>query len=166
MSTPIILAIDEGTTNAKAIAVDRAGRVLAKASVPLQLEHPQPGWAEQDPLAIWLAVSQAVEGCLNQLAGAQVAGIAISNQRESVLIWERETGTPLTPVVSWQCRRSEAFCLALRQLPAAAMVAERTGLQIDPLFPAAKIHGMLAQILMALNVPLTVSCVLARLIAG
>ncbi|AYW90320.1 FGGY family carbohydrate kinase [Yersinia pseudotuberculosis] len=146
MSTPIILAIDEGTTNAKAIAVDRAGRVLAKASVPLQLEHPQPGWAEQDPLAIWLAVSQAVEGCLNQLAGAQVAGIAISNQRESVLIWERETGTPLTPVVSWQCRRSEAFCLALRQLPAAAMVAERTGLQIDPLFPAAKIHGMLAQI--------------------
>lgn len=75
MSTPIILAIDEGTTNAKAIAVDRAGRVLAKASVPLQLEHPQPGWAEQDPLAIWLAVSQAVEGCLNQLAAHRWRGL-------------------------------------------------------------------------------------------
>lgn len=146
MSTPIILAIDEGTTNAKAIAVDTAGQILAKASVPLVLNHPRPGWAEQDPLAIWQAVSLAIEGCLNQLAGAWVAGVAISNQRESVLIWERETGTPLTPVVSWQCRRSELFCQTLSQLPEAAMIAERTGLQIDPLFPAAKVHGMLAEI--------------------
>lgn len=146
MSTPIILAIDEGTTNAKAIAVDTAGQILAKASVPLVLNHPRPGWAEQDPLAIWQAVSLAIEGCLNQLVGARVAGVAISNQRESVLIWERETGTPLTPVVSWQCRRSELFCQTLSQLPEAAMIAERTGLQIDPLFPAAKVHGMLAEI--------------------
>ena len=146
MPTPIILAIDEGTTNAKAIAVDAAGQILAKASVPLLLEHPRPGWAEQDPLAIWQAVSLAIEGCLSQLAAGRVAGIAISNQRESVLIWERETGIPLTRVVSWQCRRSEAFCQTLSQLPEAAMIAERTGLQIDPLFPAAKVHGMLAEI--------------------
>lgn len=146
MSMPIILAIDEGTTNAKAIAVDTAGQILAKSSVPLQLDHPKPGWAEQDPLAIWYAVAQAIEGCLSQLAGARIAGVAISNQRESVLIWERETGVPLTQVVSWQCRRSEAFCQALSQLPEAAIIAERTGLQIDPLFPAAKIHGLLADI--------------------
>ncbi len=146
MSSPIILAIDEGTTNAKAIAVDTAGQILAKAAVPLQLDHPKPGWAQQDPLAIWQAVSLAIEGCLSQLVGVRVAGVAISNQRESVLIWERETGAPLTPVVSWQCRRSETFCQALSQLPEAAMVAERTGLPIDPLFPAAKVHGMLAEI--------------------
>ncbi|MEA9389413.1 FGGY-family carbohydrate kinase [Acerihabitans sp. TG2] len=144
MSIPIILAIDEGTTNAKAIAVGRDGRMLAKASVPLLLDHPRPGWAEQDPIAIWQAVVQAIGDCLARLPDVQVQGVAISNQRESVMIWERSSGRPLTPVVSWQCRRSQDFCQELAQSDRAALIYQTTGLPVDPLFPAAKVRGMLA----------------------
>ncbi|MRT39952.1 glycerol kinase [Enterobacteriaceae bacterium RIT702] len=144
MAGSVILAIDEGTTNAKAIAVDRAGNVVARGSQPLTLEHPQPGLAEQDPLAIWQAVKQAVSDCLAQCAGAQVAAVAISNQRESVLIWQRHNGQPLTPLVSWQDRRSEAFCRDLRVAGKAPRITGLTGLAVDPMFPAGKLTGMLA----------------------
>ncbi|WP_413741025.1 FGGY family carbohydrate kinase [Sodalis sp. RH15] len=144
MATPIILAIDEGTTNAKAIAVDAEGRVLSKAAVPLALIHPRPGWAEQDPDAVWQGVCQAIAGCLSALGDVQVAAVAISNQRESVLVWERAGGRPLTPIVSWQCRRSEDFCRRLHEDGRGEMIYHLTGLPIDPLFPAAKIRGLLA----------------------
>ncbi|MDE1187389.1 MAG: FGGY-family carbohydrate kinase [Pantoea sp.] len=144
MAGPLILAIDEGTTNAKAIAVDRSGTVVARGSQPLTLAHPQPGLAEQDPLAIWQAVKQAVTDCLAQCGGAPVAAVAISNQRESVLIWQRRDGQPLTPLVSWQDRRSESFCRDLRQAGKAARITGLTGLAVDPMFPAAKLTGMLA----------------------
>ena len=144
MSIPIILAIDEGTTNAKAIAVDAEGRILSKAAKPLTLQHPQPGWAQQEPQEIWQAVRQAISQCLAALPDARVAGVAISNQRESVLIWQRASGEPLTPIVSWQCRRSQDFCRQLEQGNHADFIAYATGLPIDPLFPAAKIRGLLA----------------------
>ncbi|MEE3650400.1 MULTISPECIES: FGGY family carbohydrate kinase [unclassified Brenneria] len=146
MFTPVILAIDEGTTNAKAVAVDAQGNILSKAAVALQIAHPEPGRAEQDAMAIWHAVCQAVEGCLSSLNRVQVAGIAISNQRESVLIWERRSGRPLTPLVSWQDRRSERFCQALQGGAEEKLIEARTGLPLDPLFPAAKIHSMLAEL--------------------
>ncbi|VTR29576.1 Glycerol kinase [Serratia fonticola] len=113
MSSPIILAIDEGTTNAKVVAVDRHGQIVARCSVGCGDEPSTPGPAEQDPLAIWQAVCQALGGCLRQLGTVTVAGIAISNQRESVLVWQRLDGKPLTPVVSWQDRRSETYCRTL-----------------------------------------------------
>ena len=138
MSIPIILAIDEGTTNAKAIAVDAEGRILSKAAKPLTLQHPQPGWAQQEPQEIWQAVRQAISQCLAALPDARVAGVAISNQRESVLIWQRASGEPLTPIVSWQCRRSQDFCRQLEQGNHADFIAYATGLPIDPLFPAAR----------------------------
>ncbi|KNC15785.1 glycerol kinase [Pantoea sp. RIT-PI-b] len=144
MAGSLILAIDEGTTNAKAIAVDSAGTVVARSSQPLTLAHPQPGLAEQDPLAIWQAVKRAVEECLAQCAGAAVAAVAISNQRESVLIWQRHNGQPLTPLVSWQDRRSEAFCRDLRVAGKAPRITGLTGLAVDPMFPAGKLTGMLA----------------------
>lgn len=146
MVGPLILAIDEGTTNAKAIAVDRAGQVVARGSQPLSLSHPQPGLAEQDPLAIWQAVKRAIEQCLAQCAGAEVAAVAISNQRESVLIWQRCDGQPLTPLVSWQDRRSEAFCRDLHIAGKAPRITGLTGLAVDPMFPAAKLTGMLASL--------------------
>jgi len=146
MEDALILAIDEGTTNAKAIAVNRQGRVVARGSQPLTLSHPQPGLAEQDALAIWQAVKQAVVDCLAQCGGAPVAAVAISNQRESVLIWQRRAGKPLTPLVSWQDRRSEAFCRDLRAAGNASRITGLTGLAVDPMFPAAKLTGMLAAI--------------------
>ena len=146
MVGPLILAIDEGTTNAKAIAVDRDGRVVARGSQSLTLQHPQPGLAEQDPVAIWQAVKQAIAHCLASCAGAPVAAVAISNQRESVMIWQRRDGQPLTPLVSWQDRRSESFCRDLRQAGKAPRITGLTGLAVDPMFPAAKLTGMLATI--------------------
>lgn len=146
MFTPVILAIDEGTTNAKAIAVDASGHILAKASVALRVSHPEPGRAEQDAMAIWQAVRQAVEACLASQRRVRIAGIAISNQRESVVIWDRQSGRPLTPLVSWQDRRSERFCQALKGSAEALLIEQRTGLPLDPLFPAAKIHSMLADL--------------------
>lgn len=143
MSQPFILAIDEGTTNAKAIAVSKLGEVLSKGSVPVELTHPNPGWAEQDPEAIWNATQSAIEACLQQLDAELLAGIAISNQRESVLIWDRSTGQALTPLVSWQCRRSEEICAEIAKKPEADLVKKLTGSVIDPLFPASKIRWLL-----------------------
>lgn len=143
MSSPIILAIDEGTTNAKAVAVNREGQIVGRCGVGVEIRHPAPGLAEQDPLAIWQAVVEAINGCLQQAGPVQVAGIAISNQRESVLIWQRADGKPLTPVVSWQDRRSEARCAELQAQGHDALITQLTGLPVDPLFPAAKISALL-----------------------
>ncbi|MEX1102957.1 MAG: FGGY family carbohydrate kinase, partial [Dehalococcoidia bacterium] len=87
-----ILAIDQGTTNTKALLVDREGRIVQRASRPVHLTFPQPGWVEQDAVALWQSVLEAVEACLR--SGARPAGIAISNHRESVVVWERRSGRP------------------------------------------------------------------------
>jgi len=146
MSQPFILAIDEGTTNAKAIAVSKTGDVLSKGSVPVQLVHPHPGWAEQDPESIWAATEAAMQSSLETLNSGLLSGIAISNQRESVLIWERSSGEALTPLVSWQCRRSEDICAEIAKKPEAEQVKALTGSVIDPLFPASKIRWLLDSI--------------------
>ncbi len=146
MPDPFLIAIDEGTTNAKAITVDMHGKILSKGSVPVSLSHPQPGWAEQDPQLIWNATQQAVAQSLSGMATEQLKGIAISNQRESVMVWDKATGKALTPIVSWQCRRSESICQQIAQKPEAGRVIELTGLALDPLFPAAKIVWLLQSI--------------------
>ena len=139
----VILAIDEGTTNAKVVCVDRSGAIVARAARPLRLAHPRPGWTEQDPLAILAAVGEAAADATASKGGMNVVGIAISNQRESVVAWDRLSGEPLGPVVVWQCRRSEPFCEALAVGPDADLVRRKTGLPIDPLFPAAKMRWLL-----------------------
>ena len=143
---PVILAIDEGTTNAKAVLIDQDGQIRASGSVALSLSHPQPSWAEQDPEEILLAVEKAIFQALSILPAAQVAAIGISNQRESVLVWDRASGKPLSQVAIWQCRRSEAFCAELASNDKANIVKQKTGLPIDPLFPAAKIRWLLEHI--------------------
>lgn len=143
MPEPSILAIDEGTTNAKAILVSPDGRIIAKGSQAVSLEHPHPGWAEQDPEAIWMATLKAIESCLAVTKPGQISALAISNQRESVVMWERETGKPLSPLISWQCRRSEQLCSSFATKDEAKNIQQRTGLVIDPLFPAAKIAWLL-----------------------
>lgn len=143
MGTPIILSIDEGTTNTKAIAVDKSGNILAKAGVAVQLSHPHPGWAEQDPMQIWNATETAIENCLKQLSDYSIEGIAISNQRESIVAWDKITGEALSPIISWQCHRTEDLCAEIAQKPGAKIIKELTGSVIDPLFPASKISWIL-----------------------
>lgn len=137
----VILAIDEGTSNAKAITLDQGGNILSQSATPLVVSHPQPAWCEQDPNAIIDAVRKCVKGAVN--GAFEIIGIGISNQRESVLVWDRKTGRALSPIAVWQCRRSEPFCKELSGLDVADRIQEKTGLPIDPLFPAAKIRWLL-----------------------
>jgi len=145
VTAELILAIDQGTTNTKACLVDGAGRVVAAASERVPIAFPQPGWVESDGVELWGTVERAVRACLTGQAG-RVGAVAIANQRESVLVWERATGRPVGPVVSWQCRRSSALCDGLRDQGAEKMVLMRTGLALDPMFSATKARWLLDRV--------------------
>jgi len=146
MAKPLILAIDQGTTNSKVSIVDSAGQLVCEASCPVQVRYPQPGWVEQEPAELWetvrLAVAKALLGC----APADITAVAVTNQRESVLVWERSTGRPMGPCVTWQCRRSAPFVGRLRAAGLEAIVRNKTGLTLDPMFSAGKARWLLDQI--------------------
>ncbi|MCW6530474.1 FGGY family carbohydrate kinase [Sphingomonas sp. MMSM20] len=143
MPQPAILAIDQGTTNTKALLVSPDGAIRARASRPMTLTHPQPGWSEQSADAIWASVAAAVDELVTGAPDTTIAAVAISNQRETIVLWDAATGRPLAPAISWQCRRSSDRCAVLRAAGHEAMVLERTGLGLDPLFPAAKLAWLL-----------------------
>ncbi|MCB0116904.1 MAG: glycerol kinase GlpK [Caldilineaceae bacterium] len=142
MRRPCILALDQGTTNSKAVLVDQAGEIVATASRAVAVNYPQPGWVEQDALALWSTLREAVDDCLSQ-PDVDVVGVGVSNQRETVLMWDRTTGEPLGPAVIWQCRRSAPFCHDLAQRGLEPWLRRRTGLTIDPLFSASKMRWLL-----------------------
>ena len=141
-----ILAIDQGTTNTKALVIDPTGRMVARGSQPTAISYPQPGWVEQDALEIWRGTLAAIEQCLAANNHPDLAAIAISNQRETALVWERATGAPLGPCVVWQCHRSAAICNELKARGLGPALQERTGLQIDPMFSASKLRWLLDHI--------------------
>lgn len=146
MTTTAILAIDQGTTNSKAVLVSTAGEILSRGSSPVGIEHPQPGWVEQDPIRLWQSVVEAITQCIQNNSDLDIIGIAISNQRESVTIWDAQTGEPLGPVVSWQCRRTAAACAELIAAWHASQVQALTGLPIDPMFPGPKMKWLLDRV--------------------
>lgn len=143
MSGPVILAIDQGTTNTKALLVAPDGTVLASRSRAMQVTYPQPGWAEQSASDIWEAVAALIAELVAAAPDARIAALAISNQRETVVLWETATGRPIAPAVIWQCARSAERCAALRDAGLEDAIVARSGLGIDPLFPAAKIGWLL-----------------------
>ncbi|MFV0383605.1 FGGY family carbohydrate kinase [Paracoccus sp. (in: a-proteobacteria)] len=143
MAQGVVLAIDEGTTNSKAVLIDPEGGIVASGSAPVPIRHPAPGWVEQDATEIWSATRQAIAACLKSAPQARIVALGISNQRESVVIWDRRTGQPLGPVISWQCRRTTAACEALRAAGHEPGVIARTGLPIDPMFPPTKAAWLL-----------------------
>ncbi len=129
------LAIDQGTSGTKAIVVDEAGRVVSIAEVAVRPEYLAGGGVEQDPEALFDSVVGAGRKALAQ-ADVPVTAVALANQGETVLAWDRRTGSPLTPAVVWQDRRAESICAPLSA--SADMVAARTGLVLDPYFSAPK----------------------------
>lgn len=140
---PYILSIDQGTTNTKAVTVNSEGNIVARASQTIAVNYPQHAWVEQDAVDIWESTVQVIESCLRQLKGSPISAIAITNQRESVIIWERETGKPIGPCVTWQCRRSAPRCAELASNNLEDDIHQRTGLQLDPGFSAGKISWLL-----------------------
>jgi len=141
-----ILALDEGTTNTKAFLVDDTGNIVKEASRPVSITYPKPAWVEQDARELWQTSLAAASQVLEGVPAAQVVALGITNQRESVLVWERATGKPLGPCISWQCHRSAPFCAQLRQQGLTETIYQRTGLTIDPMFSASKAHWLLENI--------------------
>ena len=144
--TTAILAIDQGTTNSKAVLVSTDGAILSRGASPVGIELPQPGWVEQDSLRIWASVQEAIAACRAAGPSVEILGVAISNQRESVTVWDADSGAPLGPVVSWQCRRTAAACADLTAAGHAPRVQALTGLPIDPMFPGPKMRWLLDRV--------------------
>ena len=144
MAGPLVLAIDQGTTNTKALLVSAEGRIVHQASVPNAVDYPQPGWAEQSGEKLWQGVREAIAAVIGKAGGTDgIAALAISNQRESVLVWDAATSEPIGPCIIWQCRRTAETCAALAAAGHGDLIEARTGLGLDPLFPAAKIAWLI-----------------------
>lgn len=139
----VVLAIDQGTTNTKAVLVGADGHLLGTGAAPVGVSSPRPGWVEQDADRIWSSVLEAVAACRHSAADARITGIALSTQRESVVGWHAGTGRPLGPVIGWQDRRTAAWCTRQIGESARALVRARTGLRVDPMFSAPKMRWLL-----------------------
>ncbi len=136
MTPSAVLAIDQGSGSTKALLVDAHGRVVARGAADVTTTHPRPGWVQQDANHLWDTVQAAVAAALAQAPGVVVSAIGLSTQRESLVVWDRRTGDPLAPVLTWQDRRSSA--LIERFVPVADDVRRLSGLPLDPMFSALK----------------------------
>ncbi len=137
-----LLALDQGTSSSRAMVFGRDGRLLAAAQRELTQHFPQPGWVEHDANEIW----EGQLACAREVvakAGVKVAAIGITNQRETVVLWDRKTGEPLHKALVWQDRRTAAFCETLKQQGWEPRVRELTGLVLDPYFSATKLRWLL-----------------------
>lgn len=140
-----ILALDEGTTSARAILFDRQGRTIASAQHEFPQIYPKPGWVEHDPMAIYAAQYAAMTECIagSGIDPEEIAALGITNQRETVVVWDRKTGKPLRNAIVWQCRRTADLCAALEREGYADLIRERTGLRLDPYFSGTKLKWIL-----------------------
>ena len=142
---PYVLAIDQGTTSSRALIVDARGEVVATGQQLFAQHYPQPGWVEHDPLEIWESTQDAIGVAL---AGAgllprELCCVGITNQRETVVVWDRATGEPLAPAIVWQDRRTAGICDELRTAGHEAAVQRLTGLKLDPYFSGTKLAWLL-----------------------
>ncbi|WP_315708593.1 FGGY family carbohydrate kinase [Brenneria uluponensis] len=143
MSRDIIIALDEGTSNVKAVAINASGQVIANTSQPLALITPQAGWVEQDGEALLAGSLAVVRDVIAQVGEWRVAALAISNQRETVIGWRRDNGQPISPALTWQCSRSAPFCEQLQCDRQEEWIRSVTGLPVAPLFSGSKMRWLL-----------------------
>lgn len=140
-----ILALDEGTTSARAALYDEQARRIAIEANPIESTHPQQGWVEQDAESIWRAQLTAALRLFDRAKAApgSIAAIGITNQRETTIVWERATGKPVAPAIVWQCRRTADFCAQIASSGVGPLIERKTGLVIDAYFSASKIRWIL-----------------------
>jgi glycerol kinase len=148
MTMEYILALDQGTTSSRAILFDRQGQVFATAQQEYPQHFPQPGWVEHDALDIWNSQLACARQVLREsgVDASQVAAIGIANQRETTLIWDRQTSEPLCRAIVWQDRRTAERCDALRAAGHADLIQRKTGLELDAYFSATKLEWLLAHV--------------------
>ncbi len=140
-----ILAIDQGTTSSRAIIFDGAMKIAAVAQEEFPQHYPDSGWVEHDPSDLWSTTAATCREAIERagLTAADIAAIGITNQRETTLVWDRETGRPVHNAIVWQDRRTAAFCRDLREAGHEPMVTARTGLILDPYFSGTKLKWIL-----------------------
>ena len=140
-----ILSLDQGTTSSRAIVFDHAGKIMSIAQKEFKQHFPQPGWVEHDPMEIWSTqLGVAAEAITKAGLGAKdISAIGITNQRETTIVWDRNTGMPIYNAIVWQDRRTASFCDELKAKGLDPMIREKTGLLIDAYFSATKIRWIL-----------------------
>src|SRR5690625_315573 len=145
MSKRYVLALDQGTTSSRAILFDRAGSVVAVRSKEFRQIYPRPGLVEHDANEIWETQLEVAQGALSEAgaSAADVAAIGITNQRETTVLWDRNTGEPIANAIVWQDRRTAPFCDELKRRGLEDAVRKKTGLVLDPYFSGTKIAWLL-----------------------
>jgi glycerol kinase len=145
MKGKFLLAIDQGTSSSRTVIYDHDACVVASAQQEFPQIYPQPGWVEHDPEAIWDSVTSVTRNALNKVGAvaADITAIGITNQRETTLIWDRDTGECVYNAIVWQDRRTAAYCQALKDDGLEATVSNKTGLRLDPYFSGTKIAWIL-----------------------
>ena len=143
-----ILALDQGTSSSRAIVFDRSGRIIGVAQKEFTQLYPQPGWVEHDPEEIWQSQLTTAQQALRKtrIEASQIAAIGITNQRETVVVWDRQTGAPLYNAIVWQCRRTAAMCDRLRDDGWVDPIREKTGLVVDAYFSGTKLAWLLENV--------------------
>src|SRR3954469_9846881 len=143
----VVIAIDAGTTGVRAFAVDERGRPAGWSYREFPQHFPRPGWVEHDADEIWAAVEATLHDLRQRLdaEGQSVAAIGITNQRETVVVWDRRTGRPLHRAIVWQDRRTAARCDELAEAGHLDLVRRRTGLVLDPYFSGTKLAWLLTE---------------------
>ncbi len=140
-----MLAIDQGTTGTTALLVGHDLRVHARQTVDFPQHYPKPGWVEHDPEEVWLSVRRAILRLLEEsgVKVGQIGAIGITNQRETTLLWERDSSRPIGNAIVWQCRRTAGICNELKSAGFETTIRAKTGLVIDPYFSGTKLAWML-----------------------
>jgi glycerol kinase len=143
MGGDCILALDQGTTNTKAVLVNKAGRIIFRTSVAMQVVTTSAGYVEQDANELWNASCRVLHACIERAGAGAISSIGITNQRETVVLWDRSSGQPVKPAVVWQCRRSADRCAQLVRDGIEPLIQSITGLRVDPLSSASKVEWLL-----------------------
>ena len=138
-----LIAIDQGTSSSRAVIFDQNATVIASAQQEFPQEYPQPGWVEHDPEAIWDSVLEVTKETLSASDPGTIAGLGITNQRETTLIWDRKSGKCVHHAIVWQDRRTADYCQKLKDQGAEEAVIRKTGLRLDPYFSATKVAWIL-----------------------
>ena len=143
-----LLALDQGTTSSRAIIFDKEGHIKAKAQKEFTQLFPQPGWVEHNPKEIWQSQSAVIVEAMTKMGITEesIAGIGITNQRETTIVWDAETGEPVYNAIVWQDRRTSAYCDELKRKGLVDRVHEKTGLFIDAYFSGTKIKWILENV--------------------
>ena len=147
MKERYILALDQGTTSSRAILFNKSGVIIGRKQILFNQIFPKPGWVEHDPEEIWATQLSAAKGAIEaaQIESDQIAAMGITNQRETVVLWEKATGKPVYNAIVWQCRRSADICDELRAMGLSDLVREKTGLVLDPYFSGTKLMWLFDQ---------------------